>query len=174
MWADQRSFDAFRESQAPSGGGLPGHGPPGGIAPPARHIHLHSFRATLLAVRDALHAARVPIKRLLQVDDAWALELILAEVMNNIVEHGYGEEDEGTILLALSLQGGDLVCTVGDFGPELPPACLRGEHPPPDPGGLPEGGFGWFLIRDLAQDLHYDRVEGYNRLTLRFPLANPA
>ncbi len=29
---------------------------------------------------------------------------------------------------------------------------------------LPEGGFGWFLIRNLSQDLTYDRDEDKNIL----------
>ncbi|RWR27470.1 ATP-binding protein [Sinirhodobacter populi] len=187
MWVEQhsssRSFDDRRPGEGQTGpGGLTpardsaAQGPPEDVDPPepARHIHLHSFRANPFAVRDALYAARATTERLLLIDDAWALELVLAEIMNNIVEHGYGDGDEGTIFLTLTLQGNDLVCTVGDFGPELPTACLNGERPPPDPGDLPDGGFGWFLIRDLAQDLHYNREEGRNRLTLRFPLANPA
>ena len=32
---------------------------------------------------------------------------------------------------------------------------------------LPEGGFGWFLIQDLAKDVLYARVENENRLSLR-------
>jgi serine/threonine-protein kinase RsbW len=36
---------------------------------------------------------------------------------------------------------------------------------------LPEGGFGWFLIKDLAKDVVYARVEGENRLQLRVAVA---
>ena len=32
---------------------------------------------------------------------------------------------------------------------------------------LPEGGFGWFLIRDLAKDLSYQRLAQENRIELR-------
>ncbi|HEY0274606.1 MAG TPA: ATP-binding protein [Paenirhodobacter sp.] len=139
----------------------------------SQHIHLHSFRANPFSVRDALHAAQGRIERLLRAEDAWALELVLAEIMNNIVEHGYANSGEGTISLALALQGDELICTIGDFGPALPQNCLYGAIQPPEPSDLPDGGFGWFLIRDLAQNLHYDREEGRNWLTLRFPLAKP-
>ena len=33
---------------------------------------------------------------------------------------------------------------------------------------LPEGGFGWFLIRALTERLDYARADGENRLTLHF------
>ena len=32
------------------------------------------------------------------------------------------------------------------------------------PQDLPEGGFGWFLIRSLTRDLTYLREDGYNML----------
>jgi serine/threonine-protein kinase RsbW len=32
---------------------------------------------------------------------------------------------------------------------------------------LPEGGFGWFLIQDLARDVTYVRVGSENRLDMR-------
>ena len=37
---------------------------------------------------------------------------------------------------------------------------------------LPEGGFGWFLIRDLAKDVNYSRADGTNVLDLRLAITN--
>ncbi|MEL7081583.1 MAG: ATP-binding protein, partial [Pseudomonadota bacterium] len=39
---------------------------------------------------------------------------------------------------------------------------------------LPEGGFGWFLIKDLAKDVDYKRVGWENRLSLRLAVATKA
>jgi serine/threonine-protein kinase RsbW len=36
-----------------------------------------------------------------------------------------------------------------------------------DVSNLPEGGFGWFLIRALSRDLDYRRVGGRNLLSFR-------
>ena len=41
----------------------------------------------------------------------------------------------------------------------------------PDPAGLPEGGFGWFLIQDLTQALCYYRRESRNYLAFNIPFA---
>jgi serine/threonine-protein kinase RsbW len=38
----------------------------------------------------------------------------------------------------------------------------------------PEGGFGWFLIRELAKDVRYERVDGENRLSFRIAITLPA
>ena len=34
---------------------------------------------------------------------------------------------------------------------------------------LPEGGFGWFLIRTLTLDLEYERDGGFNKLRFVVP-----
>ncbi len=175
MRADKAPSEGGRDPYRPEdlGEGLMPRRLPQDMREPPRPIHLHSFRANPFSVRDALHAAQMRIERLLQVDDAWALELALAEIMNNIVEHGCSDTEQGMISLAMTLQDNELVCTIGDFGPELPSNCLRREKAPPEPDDLPESGFGWFLIRDLARDLQYEREAGCNWLILRFPLARP-
>ena len=103
-------------------------------------------------------------------------ELVLAEVLNNVVEHAYAQAT-GPILLDLRLVdwAGEpaLDCTVTDRGRPMP----EGTPPPGGPvildvplADLPEGGFGWYLIRSLTQELHYARETGRNRLSFRIPL----
>ena len=105
-----------------------------------------------------------------------SVELVLAEVLNNVVEHAYAKAT-GPIELELRLAGGDgppaLDCTVMDRGQPMP----EGTPPPGGPvildvplADLPEGGFGWYLIRSLTQDLHYARETGRNRLSFRIAL----
>ena len=38
---------------------------------------------------------------------------------------------------------------------------------------LPDGGFGWFLIKDLAKDVRYHRIGEVNQLDLRLAVAIP-
>ena len=49
-----------------------------------------------------------------------------------------------------------------------------GGEPPagqaPDPDDLPEGGFGWHLIRSLSKDLEYHREGDRNFLTFRLDM----
>jgi len=61
-----------------------------------------------------------------------------------------------------------ILCEVRDYGRPMPAGG------PPDPGLptieppdiLPEGGFGWHIIRCLVADLSYERVGDCNRLRL--------
>lgn len=133
-----------------------------------------SFVAQSPAVRDALRAAVARFARLMTPDEAGTFELILAEVLNNIVEHSYQESGEGTVTLSIVQDRRGLSCSISDDGVPLPADCLRKALPDdparPRPGDLPEGGFGWFLIRDLAEELGYRREAGRNLLAFRLPL----
>lgn len=122
-----------------------------------------------LAVRDGLRALfDLQALRHLSPDERATAELVLAEALNNIVEHAYALHP-GEIELWLHMTGTGILCRITDSGAPMPGAALpAGLLPPPDAqGDLPEGGFGWFLIRSLAQDLDYRRVQGRNELTFR-------
>ena len=143
---------------------------------PARDRLLTQLRlpAEGAAVRRALAEARAALADLgVTAECLGDVELVLAEVLNNIVLHAYGQTP-GPITLELRLKGDDLICVVRDSGRPMP-----GGQPPAGtaarldlgPDALPEGGFGWFLIRSHIRALHYDRDGAGNRLTLHLPLA---
>ncbi len=125
--------------------------------------------ATPLAVRETLSRLFDPPDG---VDLPEALhskaQIVLAEVLNNIVEHAYATY-AGDIDLCCEFDDKGLNVLITDRGLPLPLSGLpAGNDPMEDPGDdLPEGGFGWFLIRTLAEDLNYDRTEGSNRLRFR-------
>lgn len=93
-------------------------------------------------------------------------EIVLAEVLNNIVEHAYASH-VGDIRVHLSPCDTGLCCAVTDSGGAMPGLCLpKGDIQPLGcPPDLPEGGFGWFLIRSLVTELHYQRLADQNQLT---------
>ena len=97
-------------------------------------------------------------------------EIVLAEVLNNIVEHAYADQ-AGNITLRLVRHDGGLHCTVSDTGAPMPGLCLPAGRSQPlaDLADLPEGGFGWFLIRSLTVGLDYRRIAGVNRLSFQLP-----
>lgn len=100
-------------------------------------------------------------------------ELVLAEVLNNVAEHAYADRP-GTVEVTLTPVTSGIRCLIVDWGVAMP-----GERLPDGrlPGGadtaledLPEGGFGWHLIRVLTQDLAYQRSGDQNRLSFLLPL----
>ncbi len=121
------------------------------------------------AVRDGLHRMfDAPPLSGLSATARGTAEIVLAEVLNNIVEHAYGDAG-GTIRLCLALHDGGLLCRTEDRGMPMP----QGRLPPgipPDPALTAEGGYGWHLIRMLARNLGYSRVAGVNCITFLLPL----
>lgn len=138
---------------------------------------LDRFRATFPAepnaVRDALRRAVARFARQITPEDAGTLELALAEVLNNVVEHAYAGLPPGQIELDLMRAGMSLHCRIEDAGHPMPELALpSGAMQPVAPAieDLAEGGWGWALIRDLTADIEYFRENDRNRLTFRIPL----
>lgn len=129
-----------------------------------------------LAVREALSQLLTALRPLhLDVEEAGTVELVLAEAMNNIVEHAYPSGDTpGPILISCDHQADGLHVQIKDSGRPMP----GGQTPiglavdvDVDLIDLPEGGFGWFLIKDLAKDVLYRRVGSANHLSFRLAVA---
>lgn len=121
-------------------------------------------KGTAQGVRDALLVLTEGPLRHLPDGERSATQIVLAEVLNNIVEHARAD----LIDLNLWSEEGGTRFVIRDQGDEMP----EGELPvgqPPQPGTLPEGGFGWFLIRSFVQDLAYVRTDGRNELSFLLP-----
>lgn len=155
---------------------------PPAIAPPAivpsaivPSVIVPSARARIrlasdpLSVRDGLHRlTTIPPLRDLSADGRGTAEIVLAEALNNIVEHAYAQST-GMIDVTVDYEHPYLNCEVVDCGLPMPDGNLPlGELAPLDPqNDLPEGGFGWFLIRSLTRALVYRRADGRNTLMFR-------
>lgn len=107
----------------------------------------------------------------LTAEESAAVELVLAEALNNVFEHAYGgDETPQPVALSCCHRCDGLHVTLIDSGRPMPGRRLPLGRCRPvggDLADLPEGGFGWFLIRNLTQDLSYLRVGGENHLHLR-------
>jgi serine/threonine-protein kinase RsbW len=132
--------------------------------------------ATPQGVREALIRLRRDLTAAgLAPDDVGTAEMVLAEVMNNIVEHAYAGCSGARLDLQLRVcrGGGGLSVHARDTGAAMPGGTLpEGTPHRLDVGmeDLPEGGFGWALIRTLTEDLTYRRAGGENHLNFRVPL----
>lgn len=137
------------------------------------------FPSDPLAVRSALGGVLQGLTYVeLPAEVRGTLELVLAEALNNVVEHAHGGRRDGAVEVRVAHDGSErapvLTCELIDDGDPMP----DGEAPTPcsleieaDAALLPEGGFGWLLIRELARDVDYERMGNRNRL--RFQLDVP-
>lgn len=94
--------------------------------------------------------------------------LVLAEALNNVIEHAYGAEKKGDVQIKATLRELTLSMQIVDRGKPFdgPPEEVVLNTEKYEASEMPDGGFGWFLIKSLTEDIHFSRVEDQNRLTL--------
>lgn len=126
-----------------------------------------SARSCISAVMERLRDINLP------ADRTGDVQIALTEAINNIVEHAYVDTSDGEICITCDLSPKTLRIQINDSGLPLP----GGELPaglPADISGpletLPEGGFGWYLIRELTCELQYKRLADGNELSLYFEI----
>lgn len=122
-----------------------------------------AVRRTLVHLRDRLRAAGVA------ESDNYDVELVLAEVLNNVFEHAYHDRPDGWIELHVRVTPREIEMHLIDEGHAMPNLRLPTGTLPDAAVSLdqlPEGGFGWHLIRSLTDRLSYRRVVAENRLEM--------
>lgn len=97
--------------------------------------------------------------------DAGMIELVLAELLNNVVEHAYSGQDGGQINVCIRDKRGLVQIWVGDCGDEPSNTSWMNRGFPDLPEStehLPEGGFGWPIIHALSEKVRYRRHDDQN------------
>ena len=126
------------------------------------------------SIREALAETRARLARAPLLDEELAtVEVVLAEVMNNVAEHAYAWRRDGEMVLGLRLAEEGLLVSVTDEGRPMPDDDLPfGQRLDPTLplDDMPEGGFGWLIIRQLARDVTYLRRDGVNQLSFRMAI----
>ena len=130
------------------------------------------FQATEMEARAAIQTVVADLAAGgLDQDQLGNVQIVLAEVINNIVEHAYVGMPVGEVQLKYRLCPDRLALLVCDQGAAFP----GHEMPAGLPANvnvaamdLPEGGFGWYLIRTLTSSLRYRRIKGFNVLKMQF------
>ena len=126
--------------------------------------------AALERLRAAGRAQRIDDVRL---DD---IVIVAAEVLNNIVEHAFAGRVEGHVDLCVTRRRNRVEVEIRDNGRPMPPDLLNGAEIPESGGpveDLPEGGFGWFIIHSLVDDMIYERENGLNQMGFTFDVGPP-
>lgn len=128
-----------------------------------------------MAVREALARLLEGLSPLaLDIEEAGTVELVLAEALNNIVEHAYAPGNPaGPIKIRCQHKPDGLHLSIEDVGAAMPDGHMPlgvAQDLNVDLMDMPEGGFGWFLIQDLAKDVRYQRVGDANLLNLRLAI----
>lgn len=100
------------------------------------------------------------------------LELALEEVVTNVISYAFDELDSDggghghVIRVAIGVEGRDITVTVEDNGAAFDPLDRAAPDVTVPIEEREVGGLGILLVRELMDDVRYDRVGDRNRLTL--------
>ena len=97
----------------------------------------------------------------LATGDVLRVRLLLEELFTNTVHHGHRGGSDGPVEVALEPAPGKITIVYEDTAPTFDPLA---SPPGNDSGAAAAGRLGLVLVRGMAHDLMYERVEGRNRL----------
>jgi serine/threonine-protein kinase RsbW len=140
------------------------------LPPSTPYSHQAVFSARLQALADAAAFARgfAELEKLAH-DDAMRLALIIEELFTNTVQHGYGDETDSPVRIALGVLEGSVRILYEDWAPPYDPLARFSAPPSTLEAPVeerPAGGLGQYLIGRLVTSARYAYEDGINRLWL--------
>lgn len=99
-------------------------------------------------------------------DVVFNLNLVLEEAVVNIINYAYPKEDHQSIYLSATLHEGSIILVLTDTGVEFDPTMAPEADITLSAEERPIGGLGIFLIRQIMNEVRYDRIDGKNVLTM--------
>ena len=94
------------------------------------------------------------------------LTLVLEEAVVNIINYAYPKEDHESIYLSAKLHNDSIILVLTDTGKEFDPTMAPEADITLSADERPIGGLGIFLIRQILNEVKYERIDGKNVLTL--------
>jgi len=91
------------------------------------------------------------------------LRIALAELITNVVRHGYRGREPGPLALELALENDRFVARLVDGGSPFDP---RRAARLPDPEELAEGGYGLAIVQKVMDDVEWRTVPGVGNETI--------
>ncbi|MBR5803937.1 MAG: ATP-binding protein [Bacteroidaceae bacterium] len=99
-------------------------------------------------------------------DVVFNLNLVLEEAVVNVINYAYPKEEHQSIYLSATLHEGSIVFVLTDTGKEFDPTQAPEADITLSAEERPIGGLGIFLIRQIMNEVKYQRIDGKNVLTL--------
>lgn len=99
-------------------------------------------------------------------DLVFNLTLVMEEAVVNVINYAYPKEEHEKIYVSARLNGGSIIMVIADNGKEFDPTLAPEADITLSAEERPIGGLGIFLIRNIMNEVKYERIEGKNILTL--------
>ena len=95
------------------------------------------------------------------------INLGLDELFTNIISYGYKDDSEHQIKISLAKDNGTLVVKVEDDGVPFNPLEVSAPDVAEDLDSINIGGLGIHLVKNMMDDVDYQRIEGKNKLIMK-------
>ena len=102
----------------------------------------------------------------LSPDIVFNLNLVLEEAVVNVIHYAYPKEEHQFIFLSARMNDDSIVFVLTDTGMEFDPTTVPDADVTLSADDRQIGGLGIFLIRQIMNEVKYERIEGKNVLTL--------
>ena len=103
----------------------------------------------------------------LDMDLQMNLNLVMEEMVSNIIFYAYPEGVEATIELLAECDGKELTLILSDQGRAFDPTLKENFDMDVNPAERELGGMGIFIVKNIMNQVTYQRLEGRNLLTMK-------
>ena len=94
------------------------------------------------------------------------LNLVIEEMITNIIFYAYPKDVEEEIELLVKSDGKKLTIVLSDKGMEFDPTTRENPDPDVNPAERDLGGMGIFIVKNIMNEVTYQRLDGKNLLTM--------
>ena len=95
------------------------------------------------------------------------LNLVMEEMVSNIIFYAYPEGTQASIELMAESDGKELTFVLSDQGREFDPTVMDEADIDTNPADRELGGMGIFIVKNIMNQVTYQRLEGKNLLTMK-------
>jgi serine/threonine-protein kinase RsbW len=99
--------------------------------------------------------------------------LALEEIVTNVISYGFKDREEHRIRIGLCLERGELRAEVEDDGKAFNPLEVTSPDTERPLTERPAGGLGVHLVRNLMDEITYQRQQGRNVLVMKRKVETP-
>ena len=95
------------------------------------------------------------------------LNLVMEEMVSNVIFYAYPKDAEAEIELVAECDGKELSFVLSDNGKEFDPTLREDANPDINPAEREIGGMGIYIVKNIMNEVSYQRLEGKNLLTMK-------
>ena len=95
------------------------------------------------------------------------LNLVMEEMVSNVIFYAYPEGSSAEIELIAESDGKELTFVLSDKGKEFDPTAKEDADPDVNPMNRDIGGMGIYIVKNIMNQVTYQRLEGKNLLTMK-------